>query len=397
MTDKKRGPYKKPYHLDMPFEEAVERFAQVSPSELEGMSESDMGPLELTEDAETGDRFALYARPDGYELRLWFDGEEPWATRRQLAELFDRDQSRITRHINNIIADEELDADSNVRKAHIAGSAKPVELYSLDMVLSVGYRVRASKQAIMFRRWANQILKQYLVKGYVLDVERLESPDGRPDYFDELLEKIRHIRASERRMWTRILELASFCSDYHDMTEKDKERFFATVQNAMHWAVTQETAAEVIYHRVDAAKPNVGLTHFKGEMPTAKEAHIAKNYYEEPEITALNIITSATLEFFGSQAEQRKPTTLHQFLEKMREFIKLDGRPLIPDRHLGSVSMSEAKERASAEVSTYKERLRLEKEDAGEATVSELLSKAREVANAKRTKRKRAASKSRSK
>ena len=138
-----------------------------------------------------------------------------------------------------------------MRKTHIAGSAKPVEIYSLDAILAVGFRVRASRQAIAFRRWANQILKQYLISGFVIDVPRLENPDGRPDHFEELLSKVRHIRSSEKRMWTRVLELASFCSDYGMMTDKDRDNFFATVQNAMHWSVTQKTAAEVIFERVE--------------------------------------------------------------------------------------------------------------------------------------------------
>jgi hypothetical protein len=345
-------------------------------------------PLELIEDAETGDRFVLYSTPEGAEMRLYFEGEEPWATRKQMAELFDRDVSRIGLHIKRILEEGELEEEGNVRKAHIAESAKPVEIYSLDMVLSVGYRVRSSKQSIMFRRWANSILRQYLLHGFVLDTERLKNPDGRPDFFDDLLERIRDIRSSEKRMWTRVLELAKFCSDFHAMTETDKEHFFAAIQNAMHWAVTQETAAEVIYHRVDAAKEHAGVMHFKRDEPTAEEAKVAKNYYAEGEIRALNLLTSATLEFFESQAEQRRPTTIVQFLGKMRDFIKLDGRPLIPAGHLGRVAMPTAKEKAANEIAVYKQRLRLQKEAAGEKAVGELLDQARTLAAEERAKRK---------
>ena len=192
-------------------------------------------PLTLMEDVETGDRFAVYTTPHGVDFSLRFKGEEPWATQKQMADLFDIRQHTVSSHIKNIFSEGEVDRESNIEKIDIAGSTKPVTIYSLDVILAVGYRAR-SNNAMMFRRWASQILRQYLLHGFVIDVPRLEDPDGRPDYFDELLEKVRHIRTSEKRMWTRVLELASFCSDYSMMTDQDKEEFFATIQNAMHWA-----------------------------------------------------------------------------------------------------------------------------------------------------------------
>lgn len=328
-------------------------------------------PLPLVEDAETGDRFVLYTKPDGTVFDLRFEGEEPWATQKQMAELFDIKQPTIAKHIRNIFNEGEVDEESNIQKMNIAGSAKPVAIYSLDVILAVGYRA-GSRQAILFRRWASGILRQYLLHGFAIDVDRLESPDGRPDHFAELLEKVRHIRSSEKRMWTRVLELASFCSDYGLMTDADRENFFATIQNAMHWSVTQQTAAEVIYSRVDASKPNAGVTTFKGEMPTVAEAQVAKNLYGQAEIETLNLVTSMTLEFFESQAEQRRPTTIAQFLEKMRELLKLDGRPLIRDGHRGSISMEQAKKKASAEIKAFKERIRIEREIQGEQALRQL-------------------------
>lgn len=247
------------------------------------------------------------------------------------------------------------------------GKSYSTKVYNLNALISVGYRVE-SKHGTLFRIWATDKIIQYLTKGFVMDDERLKDPDGRPDFFDELLERIRDIRSSEN--------------------QDDKERFFATIQNAMHWAVTQETAAEVIFHRVDASKPNAGVIHFAGEQPTVAEAKIAKNLYFEPEINALNLLTSATLEFFASQAEQRKPTSIAQFLEKMREFIKLDGRPLIPSGHLGRISMPKAKEKAAAEIAVYKERMRLKKENEGRVAVEDLLEQSKKIATAKRAKRK---------
>ena len=210
------------------------------------------------------------------------------------------------------------------------------------------------------------------MNGFVIDVPRLEDPDGRPDHFADLLEKVRHIRSSEKRMWTRVLELASFCSDYGLMTDDDKQSFFATIQNAMHYAVTQHTAAEVIYNRVDAANDYAGVVTFKGDLPTVKEAQTAKNLYHPAEIEALNLITSLTLEFFESQAEQRRPTTIAQFLDKMRDLLKLDGRPLIRADDRGRVSMPVAKEKASTEIKAFKERIRVEREIEGERALRQI-------------------------
>ena len=310
----------------------------------------ELQPLPLIEEAETGNRYVLYATPGGMELELRFEGEEPWATQKQMAGLFDRDISVISRHLKAIFAEGELEEESNLQKMQIAGSDKPVAVYSLDVILAIGYRV-SSKQGLLFRKWASKILRQYLLKGFVLDQRRLENPSGRPDFFDELLEKIRQIRASEKRMWTRVLELASFCSDYHAASAGDKQAFFATFQNAMHWAITQETAAG------------------------------------EPQIRALNLLTSATLEFFESQAQQGRPTTLAQFLTKMRDFIKLDGRPLIPAQFHGNVSDAKKKEKVARELDTYRERVRLEKEAAGEIEFGKLLEQARQIATDKREER----------
>lgn len=350
---------------------APERRSEIAKQAAEARWKAE--PLALIEDVETGDRFAIFTAGEGADFQIHFDGSEPWATRKQMADLFGRDMSRITRHIKAIFDDGELDRESNVRKTHIAGSDKPVEIYSLDTVLSVGYRVKSSNQAVMFRRWANSILRQFLLYGFVIDVPRLENPpDGRPDHFADLLAKVRHIRGSEKRMWTRVLELASFCSDYGMMTDNDRANFFATIQNAMHWAVTQQTAARVIYDRVDHTKDNCGLLSVSGDMPTAEEAKVAKNFYFPAEIEALNLVTSLTLEFFESQAEQRRPTTIAQFLEKMRSLLDVDGRPLIPKGHLGDVTMKAAKAKASEEMRAYKERVRIEREIAGEKALKRI-------------------------
>lgn len=345
---------------------------------------ADSGP-----DVRTNDHFVIYTNAKGIQADLRFDGDTMWATQRQIAEIFDVAVSGVSRHFKRIFDEGELAESSVLTSAVIPasdGKSYETKLYELEAIISLGMRV-SSKKGTHFRIWSRGILKEYLIKGFVIDDERLKNPDGRPDFFEELLTRIRDIRSSERRMWTRVLELASFCTDFYSMNHEDKDKFFATVQNAMHWAVTQETAAEVIYHRVDASKPNAGVVHFKGDGPTTDEARIAKNYYGEGEINALNILTSATLEFFESQAEQKKETTLEQFLEKMRDFIRLDGRPLIRAGHYGRIAMAVAKEKAAIEIAAYKERLRLEKEAAGEIAIDQLLGQARQLARTKRAKR----------
>lgn len=348
----------------------------------------DLEPLHLVEDGVTSARFLIYSTQSGVRTELRFDEEQPWFTQAQLADIFGVDVRTVNEHVQNFIRGGEL-GDSVIRKFRITaadGKSYSVQHYALDVAFYVGYRVN-SKQGVLFRRWATQILLQYAVKGFVLDQRRLENPGGQADFFDELLDRIRQIRASEKRMYTRILELASFCSDYHAMSEDDKQNFFATIQNAMHWAVTGETAADFVYHNIDAAKPDCGVVHFDREardIPTAAEAGIAKNHYGEPQIKALNLLTSAALEFFESQAEQRRLTTIAQFAEKMREFIKFDGRPLIPARYRGKVSDTKKKEKVAGELAIYRERVRLEKEAKGEVEVGKLLEQARRSASEKR-------------
>jgi hypothetical protein len=247
-----------------------------------------------------------------------------------------------------------------------------VNHYGLDVAFYVGYRVN-SREGALFRRWATKVLVSFATKAFVVDVRRLENPDDdAPDYFDELLEKIRDIRSSEKRLYTRIRELASLCSDYGVATKDQKNEFFSTVQNALHWAATQHTAAEVIHSRVDRRREHAGLTSFDGVMPTVAEAKVPKNYYSEPEIKALNHITSLALEFFESQAEQRKATTLGQFIGKMWELLKLDGRPLLNPKNKGSVSKEVADRKATTEVKAYREAARLKHEAQGEQVLIQL-------------------------
>jgi hypothetical protein len=283
----------------------LERF-QTDPKKVdEAALEAELGmPLRVVEEADTGHRFLVYTSKTGMEFDIRFEGDEPWFTQLQLAEMYGVKVPTINVHIKRFMADGEIDA-SVIRDFQITakdGKTYQVKHYGLDVAFYVGYRVN-SREGMLFRRWATKALVQLATKAFVVDVRRLENPDGKPEFFNELLEKIRHIRASEKRMWTRVLELASFCSDYGVMTKKDKEDFFATIQSAMHWATTQQTAAEVIDSRVDRNAPNAAFVHISGEMPTTDEGKVAKNYYVEAEIAALNLVTSLALEFFESQAD----------------------------------------------------------------------------------------------
>ena len=332
------------------------------------------GPVTIREDGDTGDRFLVYVAKDGVRAELRVLGVTFWATQAQMAHMFGVDVRTVSEHIQNIFSDGELMADSVIRESRITaadGKTYRTNLYSLDVVIAVGYRV-SSRLGTMFRIWATQVLMAYLTKGFVIDDERLKNPNG-PDFFDELLDRIRDIRSSEKRMWTRILELASFCADYDPHDRSQHTEFFADIQNTLHWAVLQKTASDLIVERVDHRKDAAGVVTFKGKAPTVNEANTAKNLLHEPEIKALNHITSLMLEFFDSQVEQRRMTTLGEFQTKLRDLVKLDGRPLKPWGAATSVSKAEAAAHASKEIRAYRDRKRLEAEKNGEEQLRQIV------------------------
>jgi len=335
---------------------------------------SPLGPVTIREDGDTGDRFLVYVSKDGVRAELRVLGDTFWATQAQMAHMFGVDVRTVSEHIQNIFNDGELVADSVVRESRITaadGKTYRTNLYSLDVIISVGYRV-SSRLGTLFRIWATQVLMAYLTKGFVIDDERLKTPDGRPDFFDELLDRIRDIRSSEKRMWTRILELASFCADYDPDDRSQKTKFFADIQNTLHWAVLQKTASDLVVERVDHRQDGAGVVTFKGAAPTVEEAKTAKNLLHEPEIKALNHITSLVLEFFDSQAEQRRMTTLEDFQTKLRDLIKLDGRPLKPQGAATSVSHAQAAAHAAREIEAYRAIRRLEAERVGEDQLGQI-------------------------
>jgi hypothetical protein len=342
-------------------------------------------PLHLVEDAETGDRFVLFTTAKGVDLQLRFEGEEPWATRKQMAELFGVSVQNIDYHIKNILESGELIAPESSTKESLVGGVDGrlyrASTYNLDVILEVGHKVN-SKQGILFRRWSRSIERQYLINGFVIDKPRLIDPK-RNDRLDELLREIEEIRASEANVWKRVLELVSKCSDYHAMTDDDRENFFATFQNTVHWAVTSSDAANIIIERADASLLHAGLTNFhglqEGKLPRSEDMTVAKNYYGADEIKRLTMITNLALDFLASQAEQGRLVSVSQYTQKLRELVKLDGRPLRPSNFNGDVPKTVADKKARQELAVYKMRLRIAREADGERQLAEIIFDARKA------------------
>ena len=279
----------------------------------------------------------LYTTEDGkVEIQLRSIGGTAWLTQEQMAELFDRERSVITKHIGNVFADGEVAEAGNVQIMHLAHSDKPVRLYSLDVVLAVGYRVR-SERGVQFRRWATTVLKEYLVKGFVMNDERLKDPKF--DYFDELLERIRDIRASEARFYQKVRDILALSVDY-DARADTVPTFYATIQNKMLHAVTHHTAAELIAGRADENAPNMGLTSWKGGRVRKADVATAKNYLGETEIKELNLIVGMFLDTAELRSTRRQEIHLIEWEPILDGFLKANELPLL--HNAGSVSAKQA-------------------------------------------------------
>ena len=286
----------------------------------------------------------LYTTEDGRsQIKLRAQEQTVWLTQLEMAELFDATKQNISLHLKNIFEDGELDPAATVKESltvQIEGSRevqRPVTLYSLDAILAVGYRVR-SPRGVQFRRWASTLLKEYLAKGFVMDDERLKNPDGRPDYFDEMLARIRDIRASEKRFYQKVRDLFALSSDY-DKTDKATQVFFATVQNLLIFAVTEQTAAELITARANPADPHFGLLAWKG-APTSRvrkaDIVVAKNYLTEDEIDTLNRLVVIFLETAELRAKRQQETRMAFWKQSVGQIITSNGFPLLT--HSGSIS-----------------------------------------------------------
>ena len=304
---------------------------------------------------DNGGQILLYQSDDGesrIECRL--HGETLWLTQNQMAELFGVDKSGISRHLKNIYETGELRQEATVAEfatVQQEGSRqvrRELEHYNLDAVISVGYRVN-SLRGTQFRIWATQRLREYLVKGFAMDDERLKQAGG-GSYFDELLARIRDIRSSEKVFWRKALDIYATSIDYDPRAEISQE-FFKVVQNKMHWASHGHTAAEIVSQRADAGKPNMGLTSWSGSRPRKADVSIAKNYLNAEEIDVLNRMVTAYLELAELQALSRKPMHMRDWIERLDDFLKMTGREILS--HAGTVSHKDALVKAQAEYEVF--------------------------------------------
>lgn len=300
-------------------------------------------------------QFLLYQTPDGdSQIEVKLQNDTVWLSLDQMAELFQRNKSTISRHVKNVLEDGELEEKSVVAFfATTAADSKTysVAYYNLDMIISVGYRVH-SYRGVQFRIWATKVLKEYIVKGFAMNDDLLKRAGG-GNYFDELLARIRDIRSSEKVFYRKVLEIYALSIDYDPRVEMT-QRFFKTVQNKMHYSVHGHTAAEIIYERADAEKDFMGLTSWSGAMPTKPEAEIAKNYLTHEEIKSLNRIVSLYLDFAEMQAEEHRPMYMKDWINILDDFLRISRKDILT--HAGKVSAKLAKEKADHEYEKFKER-----------------------------------------
>ena len=301
----------------------------------------------------------MYQTEDGQtKIDVRMENETVWLSLDQMAELFQRDKSTISRHIRNIFAEGELDREAVVAKCATTasdGKTYQVDFYNLDVIISVGYRVR-SLRGTQFRIWANSVLKEYLIKGFAMNDDRLKDTGGK-DYFDELLERVRDIRSSEKVFWRKVLDIYATSADY-SANARESTLFFQTVQNKMLYAATGMTAAELIANRADALKPLMGMTVVKGSRPTLAEAKTAKNYLYEDELKTLNRLVSAYLDLAELQALRRKPMFMKDWIARLDDYLQMTDSEVL--QNAGSVSHALAEQKAKAEYEKYK---RLHRDD----------------------------------
>lgn len=300
----------------------------------------------------------MYITEDGLaKFDVTFDGDTVWLSIDQMAELFQRNKSTISRHIKNVFDEGELDRQATVAyfaTVQTEGNRtveRNIEYYNLDVIISVGYRVK-SQRGVQFRIWATNILKEYMRKGFAMDDDRLKELGG-GGYFKELLERIRDIRASEKVFYRQVLEIYATSIDY-DPKAEISINFFKKVQNKIHYAIHGQTAAEVIYNRADAEKEFMGLTSFKGNQPTLKEAVVAKNYLDEKELRAMGQLVSGYLDFAERQAERQQAMTMEDWASHLDRILTMSGEQLLQGN--GSISHKQAVDRATDEYRKYKAR-----------------------------------------
>lgn len=321
--------------------------------------------------------FVMFASGDGkVRVECRFENETLWLSQAMICELFDKAKATISGHIKNIFEEGELLENSVVRFYRTTasdGKNYQVQYFSLPMILAIGYRVRSAR-GTQFRQWATQTLQEYLVKGFVMDDERLRNPpvgsSAVPDYFDEMLERIRDIRASERRMYLRVREIFALAADYQPSL-KETTQFFQTIQNKLHFACTGYTAAELIHLRANASQPHMGLTSFKGEEVRRSVVSVAKNYLVQDEVSELNRVVTMWLDFAEDQARRRQQVFLRDWQSKLDQFLQFNDRDVL--QGAGSISKKMADEKAQAEYGEFAEQQRRLKESEGENNIASLL------------------------
>ena len=303
-------------------------------------------------------QFLLYQTPDGdSQIEVKLQNDTVWLSLDQMAELFQRNKSTISRHIKNVLEDGELQEEAtiaNFATVQNEGTRKVervIAYYNLDMIISVGYRVH-SYRGVQFRIWATKVLKEYIVKGFAMNDDLLKRAGG-GNYFDELLARIRDIRSSEKVFYRKVLEIYALSIDYDPRVEMT-QKFFKTIQNKMHYSVHGHTAAEIIYERADAEKDFMGLTTWSGAMPSKPEAEIAKNYLTNEEIKSLNRIVSLYLDFAEMQAEEHRPMYMKDWINILDDFLRISRKDILT--HAGKISAKLAKEKADQEYDKFKER-----------------------------------------
>jgi hypothetical protein len=290
-------------------------------------------------------------RDESISVDVRLENETVWLTQDQMAILFERDRTVIVKHIANVFSEGELDEISNVQKMHIPNSDKPVKLYNLDVIISVGYRVK-SQRGTQFRIWATQRLKEYIVKGFTMDDERLKNLGG-GGYWKELLHRIRDIRASEKVFYRQVLDIYATSIDYDPKADVSIE-FFKKVQNKIHFAIHEQTAAEIIFTRADAEKEFMGLMTFSGSQPHLKDVVIAKNYLNEKELRALGQIVSGYLDFAERQSEREEVMTMKDWAMHLDRILTMSGEKLL--QTAGSISHDKAIEKATNEYKKYQQK-----------------------------------------
>ena len=300
--------------------------------------------------------FLIYSDENGdVKVNVMLINNDLWLTQELIAELFGKARNTITGHIKNIFEEGELEEKSNVEKIDIAGSDKPVKIYNLNVIIAVGYRVN-SKKATQFRIWATKVLREYITKGFVLDDERLKNPQNifGQDYFKELLERIRSIRTSERRIWQQITDIFAECSIDYDKNSEITQQFYATVQNKFHFAITGNTAAEIIYEKADSNKENMGLTTWK-HSPNGRilksDVMIAKNYLDEKQIKRLERTVSGYFDYIEDLVERENTFTMQEFSESINAFLEFRRYNILQDN--GKISRKQAEEKAEKEYNIF--------------------------------------------